>query len=138
MSYLALKLTHYGPPESSLKLVECEEETPGLKEAIIHVDAVGMHIADSLTARGTEKLKETPCIPGFEGVGTVKSLGSEVKELKEGDKVLLPMGTGAMTQQIKLSASLLTRVPEPYAPDEQLASQEPPLGLYLSLLKAQL
>ncbi len=121
MSYLALKLTHYGPPESSLKLVECEDETPGLEEVVIHVDAVGMHIADSLTARGTEKLKEAPCIPGFEGVGTVKKLGSEAKELKEGDKVLLPMGTGAMTQQIKLPASLLTKVPEPYAPDEQLA-----------------
>ena len=121
MSYLALKLTHYGPPENSLKLVECEDETPGLEEAVIHVDAVGMHIADSLTARGTEKLKEAPCIPGFEGVGTVKKLGSEAKELKEGDKVLLPMGTGAMTQQIKLPASLLTKVPEPYAPDEQLA-----------------
>ena len=57
MSYLALKLTHYGPPKSSLKLVECEDETPGLEEAVIHIDAVGMHIADSLTARGTEKLK---------------------------------------------------------------------------------
>ena len=121
MSYLALKLTRYGPPETSLQLVECEEETPGSEEAIVHVDAVGMHIADSLTARGTEKLKEAPCIPGFEGVGTVKSLGSEVKELKEGDKVLLPMGTGAMTQQIRLPSSILTRVPEPYAPDEQLA-----------------
>ena len=121
MSYLALKLTHYGPPETSLQLVECEEETPSSEEAIVHVDAVGMHIADSLTARGTEKLKEAPCIPGFEGVGTVKKLGSEAKELKEGDKVLLPMGTGAMTQQIKLPASLLTKVPEPYAPDEQLA-----------------
>ena len=121
MSYLALKLTHYGPPETSLQLVECEEETPDSEEAIVHVDAVGMHIADSLTARGTEKLKEAPCIPGFEGVGTVKSLGSEVKELKEGDKVLLPMGTGAMTQQIRLPSSILTRVPEPYAPDEQLA-----------------
>ena len=77
MSYLALKLTHYGPPESSLKLVECEDEIPGLEEAVIHVDAVGMHIADSLTARGTEKLKEAPCIPGFEGVGTVKKLVSK-------------------------------------------------------------
>ncbi len=81
MSYLALKLTRYGPPETSLQLVECEEETPDLEEAIVHVDAVGMHIADSLTARGIEKLKEAPCIPGFEGVGTVKSLGSKVKEL---------------------------------------------------------
>ena len=31
------------------------------------------------------------------------------------------MGTGSMTQQIKLPASSLTKVPEPYAPDEQLA-----------------
>ena len=121
MSYLALKLTNYGPPETSLQLVECQEEIPSSEEAVIHVDAVGMHIADSLTARGTEKLKEIPCIPGFEGVGTVEKLGPEAKELKEGDKVLLPMGTGSMTQQIKLPASSLTKVPEPYAPDEQLA-----------------
>ena len=114
--------THsFGPPETSLQLVECQEENPSSEEAVIHVDAVGMHIADSLTARGTEKLKEVPCIPGFEGVGTVEKLGSEAKDLKEGDKVLLPMGTGSMTQQIKLPASSLTKVPEPYAPDEQLA-----------------
>ena len=50
MSYLALKLTHYGPPETSLQLVECQEENPSSEEAVIHVDAVGMHIADSLTA----------------------------------------------------------------------------------------
>ena len=121
MSYLSLQLTHYGPPESSLKLIECPDEVPGSEDAIIHMDAVGMHIADSLTARGTEALKAIPCIPGFEGVGTVKDIGNNVKNLKEGDKVLLPMGTGAMTQQIKLAASSLTQVPAPYAPDEQLA-----------------
>ena len=57
MNYLSLKLTHYGPPEESLKLIECPEESPGPEEAIVHIDAVGMHIADSLTARGTEALK---------------------------------------------------------------------------------
>jgi NADPH:quinone reductase-like Zn-dependent oxidoreductase len=121
MSYLSLKLTHYGPPESSLQLTECQEENPNPEEAIVHIDAVGMHIADSLTARGTEILKPVPCIPGFEGVGTVKKLGSKAGDLKEGDKVLLPMGTGAMTQQLKIPASSLTKVPEPYAPDAQLA-----------------
>ena len=121
MNYLSLKLTHYGPPEESLKLIECPEESPGPEEAIVHIDAVGMHIADSLTARGTEKLKTVPCIPGFEGVGSIKKIGAKVVGLKEGDKVLLPMGTGAMTQQLKITASSLTQVPEPYAPDEQLA-----------------
>ena len=121
MNYLSLKLTHYGPPEESLKLIECPEESPGPEEAIVHIDAVGMHIADSLTARGTEKLKPVPCIPGFEGVGSVKKVGAKVVGLKEGDKVLLPMGTGAMTQQLKITASSLTQVPEPCAPDEQLA-----------------
>ena len=121
MNYLSLKLTHYGPPEESLKLVECPEESPSPEEAIVHIDAVGMHIADSLTARCTEALKPVPCIPGFEGVGSIKKLGSNVLGLKEGDKVLLPMGTGAMTQQLKITASSLTKVPEPYAPDEQLA-----------------
>ena len=121
MNYLSLMLTHYGPPEDSLKLIECPEESPSPEEAIVHIDAVGMHIADSLTARGTEALKTVPCIPGFEGVGSIKKVGAKVLGLKEGDKVLLPMGTGAMTQQLKILASSLTKVPEPYASDEQLA-----------------
>ena len=102
-------------------MIECPEESPSPEEAIVHIDAVGMHIADSLTARGTEALKTVPCIPGFEGVGSIKKVGAKVLGLKEGDKVLLPMGTGAMTQQLKITASSLTKVPEPYAPDEQLA-----------------
>ena len=121
MNYLSLKLTHYGPPETSIKLIECPEEDPNTEEVIVHIDAVGMHIADSLTARGTEALKPVPCIPGFEGVGTIKKAGSNALGLREGDKVLLPMGTGAMTQQLKILASSLTKVPEPYASDEQLA-----------------
>ena len=39
MNYLSLKLTHYGPPEESLKLIECPEESPGPEEAIVHIDA---------------------------------------------------------------------------------------------------
>ena len=38
MNYLSLKLTHYGPPEESLKLIECPEESPGPEEAIVHIE----------------------------------------------------------------------------------------------------
>ena len=122
MSYLALTLKNFGEPATALELVELPSEEPKNSEAIISMDAVGMHIADGLFVRGREMITRTmPCVPGFEGVGTVSKIGTGVKNLKEGDKVLLPMGTGSMRQELKIHASQLTKVPKPYAPDEQLA-----------------
>ena len=122
MSYLALTLKNFGEPATALELVELPSEKPKNSEAIVSMDAVGMHIADGLFVRGKEMItRAMPCIPGFEGVGTVSKIGTGVKNLKEGDKVLLPMGTGSMRQELKIHASQLTKVPKPYAPDEQLA-----------------
>ena len=122
MSYLALTLKNFGEPATALELMELPSEEPKNSEAIVSMDAVGMHIADGLFVRGREMITRTmPCVPGFEGVGTVSKIGTGVKNLKEGDKVLLPMGTGSMRQELKIHASQLTKVPKPYAPDEQLA-----------------
>ena len=122
MSYLALTLKNFGEPATALELVELPSEKPKNSEAIVSMDAVGMHIADGLFVRGREMItRKMPCVPGFEGVGTVSKIGTGVKNLKEGDKVLLPMGTGSMRQELKIHASQLTKVPKPYAPDEQLA-----------------
>ena len=35
MTYLSLKLLEYGPPEVSLRLIECQEENPNPEEADI-------------------------------------------------------------------------------------------------------
>ena len=122
MSYLALMLKNFGEPVTALKLVELPSEEPKNSEAIVSMDAVGMHIADGLFVRGREMItRKMPCVPGFEGVGTVSKIGKGVQNLKEGDKVLLPMGTGSMRQELKIHASQLTKVPKPYALDEQLA-----------------
>ena len=122
MSYLALTLKNFGEPATALELVELPSEEPKHSEAIVSMDAVGMHIADGLFVRGREMItRKMPCVPGFEGVGTVSKIGTGVKNLKEGDKVLLPMGTGSMRQELKIHASQLTKVSKPYAPDEQLA-----------------
>ena len=121
MGYLALNLKQYGPPESALELIELPYEHPRNNEAIVSIDAVGMHIADGLTARGKEVLKPLNSTPGFEGVGTVKALGNNVSCLKEGDKVLLPMGIGSMRQELRINALELTKVKPPFTDDEQLA-----------------
>jgi len=121
MGYLALNLKQYGPPELALELIELPFEHPRNDEAIISIDAVGMHIADGFVARGEEVLKPLDTTPGFEGVGTVKALGNKVSFLKEGDKVLLPMGTGSMRQELRIKALELTKVKKPYVDDKQLA-----------------
>ncbi len=121
MGYLALNLKKYGPPVESLELMEMPFEEPKNSEVVVSIDAVGMHIADGLAVRGEEALKPLASTPGFEGVGTVKKVGKKVSILKEGDKVLLPMGTGSMRQELKIKAQELTKVKKPYASDEQLS-----------------
>ena len=121
MGYLALNIKKYGPPDVALELVEIPFEEPRNNEVVVSIDAVGMHIADGLAVRGEEVLKPLASTPGFEGVGTIKKVGKKVSTLKEGDKVLLPMGTGSMRQELKIKAHLLTKIKQPYAPDEQLS-----------------
>ena len=121
MGYLALNIKKYGPPDVALELVEIPFEEPRHNEVVVSIDAVGMHIADGLAVRGEETLKPLASTPGFEGVGTIKKVGKKVSILKEGDKVLLPMGTGSMRQELKIKAQDLTKIKQPYAPDEQLS-----------------
>ena len=121
MGYLALNIKKYGSPDVALELLEIPFEEPRNNEVVVSIDAVGMHIADGLAVRGEEVLKPLSSTPGFEGVGTIKKVGKKVSILKEGDKVLLPMGTGSMRQELKIKAHDLTKIKQPFAPDEQLS-----------------
>jgi alcohol dehydrogenase, propanol-preferring len=74
-----------------LRVVDVEKPVPGPNEAVFKVEAAGLCHTDIHAAHGDWPVKPTlPFIPGHEGIGIVESVGRDVKEIKEGDRVALP------------------------------------------------
>ncbi|MFI5251314.1 MAG: zinc-binding dehydrogenase [Bacteroidota bacterium] len=80
----------YGPNQP-LKIEETP--TPSIKpnEVLVKVAACGVcHTDLHYIDHGTPTFKKPPLILGHEASGTLAQIGGEVKNFKEGDKVLLP------------------------------------------------
>lgn len=65
--------------------------TPGPDQILVKIEASGVCHTDLHAAEGDWPVKPSlPFIPGHEGVGYVSAVGSQVKHLKEGDRVGVP------------------------------------------------
>jgi len=80
----------HGPKVLSIEEVDVPKPGPG--EVLIEVSANGLCHTDVTyyTAQIPEKMRIYPLILGHEAAGKVVALGDGVKNLKEGDNVLLP------------------------------------------------
>ena len=77
--------------DKPLVIEDVPKPTPGPGEIVVKIEAAGVCHTDIHAAHGDWPVKPTPpFIPGHEGVGIIESIGVEVKDLKEGDRVALP------------------------------------------------
>ncbi|HRJ70385.1 MAG TPA: NADPH:quinone oxidoreductase family protein [Beijerinckiaceae bacterium] len=91
-----------GGPET-LVLREIDAPSPGPKQALIAVKAVGVNFPDALIIRDLYQFKpQRPFAPGGEIAGVVEAVGAEVKRLKPGDRVIGFCGWGGMAEKIAL------------------------------------
>ncbi|MEU4506696.1 alcohol dehydrogenase catalytic domain-containing protein [Streptomyces sp. NPDC024089] len=72
--------------EAPGELVEAELDEPRPDEVIVRIEAVGLCHTDLVTRK---RLGENPAVLGHEGCGTVEVLGSAVKGLTVGDRVVI-------------------------------------------------
>ncbi|MFE7776237.1 zinc-dependent alcohol dehydrogenase family protein [Streptomyces sp. NPDC057445] len=109
---LAIHLTRFGEPEQSLKVVDVPEPpAPAAGQALIQVEYAPLDHHDLLLAQGTYPVRpELPSAIGNEGAGTVLAVGPEVTHIRPGDRVLLPFGTFAWSEQVLAEAAKLTAV----------------------------
>jgi propanol-preferring alcohol dehydrogenase len=78
----------FGQP---LQIEEVSVREPGLNEILVKVIACGVCHTDLHACEGDWPVKANlPLIPGHEAVGYVVAMGSEVKNIKEGDIVGVP------------------------------------------------
>ena len=89
----AIQISAFGNPTDVLELVELSEPSPpATGEALIGVEFAPINHDDLLLIRGTFHYQPAlPTLVGNEGVGRIISVGPDVRHVKAGDRVLLPL-----------------------------------------------
>ena len=114
-------ISRKGGPEV-LQLVDREPPTPGPGEVRVQVLATGVAYADVLMRNGLYLgVPPLPFAPGYDIVGVIESLGSNVSQAKAGDTVAALTVTGGYSQYIVLPETELTPVPSGLDPAEAVS-----------------
>lgn len=107
----ALLCKTFGPPED-LVVENVADLTPSENDAIVRVHAAGVNFPDVLIIQNKYQFKpDLPFSAGGECAGVVESVGSNVKNVKPGDKVIAFTGWGAFAQQVRADSRALIPMP---------------------------
>ncbi|MEQ9146013.1 MAG: NADPH:quinone oxidoreductase family protein [Parvibaculaceae bacterium] len=108
----AVLCKEYGPPES-LVVEELPSPEPGEGQVLIEVHAASVNFPDVLIIENKYQFKPPlPFSPGGEVAGRVAKVGSGVKNLKEGDRVIGSCGWGGFAEEIVLEEVRCTPIPD--------------------------
>ncbi len=110
MKAKAIRIGTHGGPEV-ITLVEVDVPDPGPDEVRIRQQAIGLNFIDIYYRTGLYS-NPLPHGLGFEGAGIVDAVGSNVRFLKEGDRVAYPQGTlGAYSEIRTMPAATVVKLP---------------------------
>lgn len=86
----AVRIEEFGGPEV-LRISEKERPEPGSGEVLIEVRSAGVNRAGVPTRSGVyHAAGQPPIVPGFEGGGTIESVGDVKARRNQGEVVLRP------------------------------------------------
>ena len=107
----ALLCREYGPIEG-LKVEEVPSPRPGPTEVVVEVKASSLNFPDALLVQGLYQVKPPlPFSPGMELAGVVKEVGTGVRGVKSGDRVVASPGRGGFAQECVVPADRLSPLP---------------------------
>lgn len=102
----------WGPP-SSLKLRDLPSPVPGPAQVLVRTRVAAVNFPDALIVAGKYQFKpELPFSPGGELSGEIIAVGSEVKRLGVGNKVVGITMFGAYAQEVVVDASNIVPLPD--------------------------
>ena len=105
----AIQVSHTGGPEV-LTLVDVPVPTPKPNEALVEIKASGVNFIDVYFREGRYPTP-LPFINGQEAAGIVKEVGSEVSDLKPGDRVAYTSSLGSYAEFAAVPAARLVKIP---------------------------
>jgi NADPH2:quinone reductase len=105
----AIRVHEFGGPEV-LRYEEVPVPVPKANEALVKLEAAGVNFIDIYQCTGIYKLA-LPLTLGLEGAGTVTAVGSDVRDVKVGDRVAWTSVPGAYADYCAVPASRLVLLP---------------------------
>jgi NADPH:quinone reductase-like Zn-dependent oxidoreductase len=110
----AIQAVAFGSAAEVVKLNDVPDiDDPGPDEVVVAVEATPINNTDLLIIAGRYGyLPSLPATLGIEGVGRVVAAGSHVKNLKEGDRTLIPIQIPTWTERVKFATSWQHPLPE--------------------------
>lgn len=106
-------LCHQFAPINQLTYEEIEEPVAQDHDVVIDVAACGINYPDGLLVQGLYQMKpEHPFSPGSEVTGTICKLGSKVKHLKLGQKIIGLTMIGGYAQKVAINSRMVLPLPD--------------------------
>jgi NADPH2:quinone reductase len=105
-----MQVTRHGGPEV-MEWVELADPTPGPTDLVVDLVAAGLNFVDTYQRSGLYPMT-LPFIPGSEGAGVVRAVGSEVAGFAVGDAVAWASALGSYAQQVRVPAAVAVAVPD--------------------------
>lgn len=108
----AILCRELGPP-SSHRLEEVDDPEVGDRDVLIDVHHAGVNFPDLLIMAGKYQMRpDLPFIPGAEGSGIVREVGSAVEHVTVGSRVMFASVVGAFSDTVAVPAHQVTLLPE--------------------------
>lgn len=106
------KIFELGEPGEQLRLSDDDVvPTPNPDQVVVDIAAVGLSFPDVLQCRGDYQVKPpVPFTPGGESAGTISAVGSEIKHLTVGQRVMV-LG-GGLREQAAVGAGSVFPIPD--------------------------
>ena len=118
-SIKAIVYQAHGKPEEVLRLEEQELPAVTADEALVRLLAAPINPADLNQIEGKYPIRAPlPATPGFEGSGVVEEVGSAVRDLAVGTRVILPHDLGTWREAAVVKAAKLVAVPNDIVPEQ--------------------
>jgi NADPH2:quinone reductase len=113
----AIRVHQFGDP-SVMKLEDVSDRAPGPGQVVVNVKAAGVNPVDTYIRSGQyAALPSLPYTPGSDAAGIVESVGSDVADVKPGDRVYINgtadgRAVGAYAERVLCSADQVHPLPE--------------------------
>jgi NADPH:quinone reductase len=106
----AIQVSQVGGPDA-LKVVEIPQPSPKPNEALVEIRAAGVNFIDVYYREGRYPTA-VPFVPGMEAAGAVTTIGSEVTNVKPGDRVAYTGVLGSYAEYAAVPADRLVQIPD--------------------------
>jgi NADPH:quinone reductase len=116
----AVMIKDYGPVEN-LVVEEVPPPELGPRQVLVDVHFGGLRWGDVMQRNGfPSRARPTPFVAGQEAAGVVAEVGTEVRDVGVGDRVVVLPSGGAWAEQVATSARRITPVPDHVALEDAL------------------